>query len=230
MLLSIEVDRHAEKPVIRPDGIFPFSRMGGYYLSLLVIRLPLSANQVTFISMLVGLSGAGLLSLGDALLNIYGTLLLVLCYMLDYCDGVVARLKNQCSPAGAAFDDFVDWLVDTAILACLGWGVTRSDGNDLWMWLGFAAALGSTVDYAIDWVRINRFRQPEQKDDVEDNDGAVPETFKQKLFYYLHTASRAEFCFILLGLAVFDVMWVILPLAAIGAQAFWLGDLFRKRD
>ncbi|MDE0991628.1 MAG: hypothetical protein OSA23_00375, partial [Rhodospirillales bacterium] len=57
-----------------------------------------------------------------------------------------------------------------------------------------------------------------------------PQTFGQKLFFIFHTLSRAEFCFIILILSAFDVAWVLLPFGAIGAQAFWLGDLFRKRD
>jgi len=227
MSLSIDVDRHAENPVVRPDSIFPFSRMGGYYLSLVVIRLPVTANQVTTFSMIVGLSGAALFLNAAVYWNIWAAVLLVFSYMLDYSDGVVARLNNQSSSFGAAYDDFVDWIIDTAIFVGLGLGVAESKDNEVWMWLGFIAAIGSTVDYGIDLVRHNRFKKQEKLDnDVNAN---LPQTFKQKLFYYLHTVSRAEFCFILLGLALFDVMWLILPVGAIGAQAFWLGDLFRKR-
>ena len=58
MSLSIQVNLDAGKPgqkgpsVIKPDGLFPLARQLGYYLSLILIRTPLSANQVTFISML----------------------------------------------------------------------------------------------------------------------------------------------------------------------------------
>jgi len=230
MSLSIDVDLGAENPVIRPDSIFPFSRMGGYYLSLVVVRLPVTANQVTTFSMIVGLSGAALFLKAAVYWNILATVLLVFSYMLDYSDGVVARLKNQSSSFGAAYDDFVDWIIDTAVFVGLGFGVAASKGNDVWMWLGLIAAIGSTVDYGVDLLRHNRFKKrenPENSDELTKSE--PPKTFKQTLFYYLHTVSRAEFCFILLGLALFDVMWLILPVGAIGAQAFWLGDLFRKR-
>ena len=61
MLLSIQINSNAGKPgntepaIIKPTAIFPISRQLGYYLSLALIRTPLSANQVTFLSMLVGL-------------------------------------------------------------------------------------------------------------------------------------------------------------------------------
>jgi archaetidylinositol phosphate synthase len=245
MSISIQVDPDAGRPgntgaaVIKPDSVFPLSRLLGYYLSLFLIRLPLSANQVTFISMLIGLAGCGLLLKGELVFNIYGALLLVLSYALDYCDGVIARLKDQCTPYGAAFDDFVDWIIDTAIFACLGYGTWMTNGEIWWLWLGLIAAAGSTIDYIVDLVRVNRFANARKAAEKEALNESEPEpengtdaekTFRQKLFYVFHTLSRAEFCFIILVLSAFDVVWILLPFGAIGAQAFWLGDLFRKRD
>jgi len=244
MLLSIKVNPNAGKPgntepaIIKPTTIFPMSRQLGYYLSLTLIRTPLSANQVTFFSMLVGLTGCSFFMMGELIWNFYGSLLLVLSYSLDYCDGVIARVKNQCSPVGAAFDDFVDWLVDTAIFLGLGYGTWVSSGEVIWLWLGLIAAGGSTVDYVIDLVRVNRFtlahKVAEKKMTSEldtsyevEGDNEL-KTLGEKLFYIFHTLSRAEFCFIILGLSIFDVAWVLLPFGAIGAQVFWLGDLFRK--
>jgi len=243
MSVSIEVNLEAKEPgndaaaVMKPDSLFPLSRQLGYYLSLVLIRLPFSANQVTFVSMVIGLTGCGLFLKGELVWNISGSLLLVLSYALDYCDGVIARLRDQCSPYGAAFDDFVDWVVDTAFFACLGYGTWVADGEIWWLWLGLIAAIGSTVDYGVDLIRANRFVQARKAAEKETS-GEAPEeleteggkTFKQKLFYVFHTLSRAEFCFIILILAAFDVVWILLPFGAIGAQAFWLGDLFRKRD
>lgn len=245
MSVSLQVDLDARKPghlgaaIMKPDSVFPIARQIGYYLSLVLIRLPVSANQVTFVSMLVGLTGCWFFTYGEVTWNIYGALLLVASYALDYCDGVIARLKNQSSPFGAAFDDFVDWLVDTAIFAGLGYGAWLADGNIWWLWLGLIAAAGSTIDYIIDWIRINPFvqaRKATEKAAAQELEGgeateeepAGEKTFGQKLFYIFHTLSRAEFCTIILILSAFDVVWVLLPFGAIGAQAFWLGDLFRK--
>jgi archaetidylinositol phosphate synthase len=248
MSLSIQVNLDAGKPgndkpaVIKPDSIFPLARLLGYYLSLIMIRLPFSANQVTFVSMIVGLTGCYLFLKGEVIFNVYGALLLVLSYGLDYCDGIIARLRDQCSPYGAAFDDFVDWIVDTAIFASLGYGTWVSNGEIIWFWLGLAAAAGSTIDYIVDLFRANPFINARKAAEKEAAGITEPEptptqeepqsenTLGQKLFYIFHTLSRAEFCFIILALAAFDVVWVLLPAGAIGAQAFWLGDLFRKRD
>lgn len=239
MSLSVQINPNwkpgsKEFPVIMPDSIFPLPRLVGCWLSPVVIRLPLSANQVTFVSMLIGLIGCTMLLFGDIMWNIAGAVCLFLSYALDYCDGIVARLKNQCSPYGAAFDDFVDFIVDTAIFACLGYGTWVATDNMLWFWLGFIAAAGSTVDYIVDWFRANRFKQAreaeEKAKEPEPEEEPAEKTFKDKLFYYLHTMSRAEFCTIILVLSMLDVVWILLPFGAIGAQAFWIGDLFRKRD
>ena len=250
--MSISVDvKHVkdeagnDQPVIvKPDEVLPVTRLLGYYASLVTVRLPISANQVTFISMIIGLSGCGLFLKGEPIWNIYGGLLICVSYVLDYCDGVIPRVKGQSSPFGASFDDFVDWVIDTSFFAALGYGTWIADGEAWWFYLGLIAAAGSTVDYGVDLVRANRYVQarkaaereaeaaaaPEGDQADENGDAGKAKTLGEKLFYIFHTVSRAEFCFIVLVLATFDVVWVLLPFGAIGAQAFWLGDLFRKRD
>ena len=58
----------------------------------------------------------------------------------------IARLKGRVSTFGDQLDTFADWLVHTAFYATLGTGVARADGQELWLWLGWAAA-GCTIDY-----------------------------------------------------------------------------------
>ena len=43
--------------------------------------------------------------------------------------------------------------------------------------------------------------------------------------YVFRELCRADFCFLLLLLAAFDIAWVLLPAAAIGAQVYWLTGL-----
>lgn len=250
MSVSIEVKQVTDQAgnsaliIVKPVELFPVTRLLGYYASLVAVWLPISANQVTFISMIVGLTGCSFFLKGELIWNVYGGLLIVVSYVLDYCDGVIARMKGQSSPFGASFDDFVDWVIDTTFFAALGYGAWIADSEIWWLYLGLIAAAGSTVDYGVDLVRANRYIQarkaaereaaaadaPDAKQGEQEDDADAPKTFGDKLFYIFHTVSRAEFCFIVLILSAFDVVWVLLPFGAIGAQAFWLGDLFRKRD
>ena len=48
------------------------------------------------------------------------------------------------------------------------------------------------------------------------------------LILIFHKFSRADFCMIVFVLVVFDILWLLLPAAAIGAQAYWITDLFNR--
>ena len=62
--------------------------------------------------------------------------------------------------------------------------------------------------------RAVKFKQPQNKLDW--------------LIYIFHKLSRADFCFIVLILAVLNVTYFLLPIAAIGAQIYWLTDLLER--
>ncbi len=223
-----------------PDQLLPLTRHLSYRLTPLIHRLPISPNQVTALSMLAGLAGAWCFSYGEAQWGVIGGLFMILCYTLDNCDGEIARLKDMSSDWGAHFDDVVDWMVDSAFFIGLGYGAWQALGDIswfgltadgiLWFWFGLAAAAGATIDYAVDIVHYARTRnQPESKTREEEaKEVRKPEDFGDWLIYIFHKLSRADFCVIVFGLAVFDVTWILLPLGAIGAQAYWITDLFQK--
>ena len=181
--------------------------------------------------MVAGLVGAWCFSLGIPRWEIIGALLLVACYTLDNCDGEIARLKGLSSEWGAHFDDLVDWLVDSAFFIGLGYGTWQAANEIYWFWFGLAAATGATIDYIIDIIMHARAKKnPEAKSREEQaTDVHKPENLSERLIYIFHKLSRADFCVIVFGLSVFQVTWVLLPLAALGAQVYWMTDLFRKR-
>jgi len=213
-----------------PDQLLPLTRHLSYRLTPFIYRLPISPNQVTALSMAAGLAGAWSFTYGEANWGIVGGLLLILCYTLDNCDGEIARLKDMSSEWGAQFDDVVDWLVDSAFFLGLGYGTWQAGGEVLWLWCGIAAAAGATIDYVVDLVYHARARtEPEAKTREEEaKDVRKPEDLTDWLIYIFHKLSRADFCVIVFGLALFDVTWVLLPLGAIGAQAYWITDLFQR--
>jgi len=226
-------------PLSSPDGSYtltrprqwlPVTRQLSYPLTHIIYRLPISPNQVTALSMSAGLIGAWCFAQGTWSSHIWGGFWLMACYTLDNCDGEIARLKAMSSEWGAHFDDFVDWLVDSAFFAALGYGTWQTTGDVLWMWLGAAASVGATIDYVIDIVLYARAKaDPESKTREEEaTDVRKPEDFTDWLIYIFHKLSRADFCLIVLGLALFDVLWILLPLGAIGAQAYWITDLFKR--
>lgn len=214
----------------RPAQLLPLTRHLSYPLTLFLVKLPISPNQVTALSLAAGLAGAWCFSLGTMNADIIGGLLLILCYTLDNCDGQIARLKNLSSEWGAQFDDLADWLVDTAFFAGLGFGVSTATGQQFWLWLGLAASAGATIDYVVDLIYHAKAKQDPSKATREETAKSVgkPKEAIDWLIYIFHKLSRADFCVIVFGLALFDVTWVLLPLGAIGAQAYWITDLFQR--
>lgn len=211
---------------------FPLVRHLSKMTTPVLLRLPVSANQVTAVSLVMGLGGCWFISHGGYDWILVGALLFVGCYILDNCDGEVARAKNQCSTFGEKFDTFVDWIVHSLFFVALGMGIKAELGDDFWLWLGYVGAAGGTINYFIGLVMDYRFRK-EDADAPTSADGPVsehkkPENWKQWILFAFRELSRADFCFIVLVLALFDATWVLLPTAAVGAHAYWLTQFIRS--
>jgi len=230
------------------DTLFPLIRHLSVRLTPLVARLPFSANQITLASLALGMGCAWAMTGPGRAMAVAGGAMLVLCYLLDNCDGEIARLKDQNTAFGAFFDTFVDWIVHTAFFVSLGMGVATTTGNGLWLWLGWIAAVGSTINYAIWLVNDRRQQRAAKKDSTSfgdpghDSAGRAaaeqpprltpspprhPQGWRQWAVYIFRERFRADFCFIVLGLAFFDAVWVLLPLGAVGAQVFWAAQLIK---
>ena len=216
----------------RPVTLFPLIRHFSAPLSPRLARFPITGNQITAISLVVGLSGNWFIAEGDFLPTLIGAGLFFLCYVLDNCDGEVARIKKQDSEFGHKFDTMVDWLVNSSFFAALGIGVAGRFDNDLWLWMGMIAAAGGTINYG-----ICLFLDARDKADAEagaaggaDENGESlrkPEGLSDWVLYIFRELSRADFCFIVLALALFDVTWVLLPAGAIGSQVYWIMQFFQ---
>jgi len=228
--VSPSSDQSSSYVLTAPEQLFPLTRHFSYWLTPLLMRTPLTPNQVTGLSLLAGLGGAWGFAQGTWPGGVWGGALMVLCYTLDNCDGEIARLKKLSSEWGAQFDDVVDWLVDATFFAALGYGTYVATENVIWLWLGLAATAGATIDYVIDLV----FHARTKKDPTEKSREEVatevrkPEDWRDWLIYIFHKLSRADFCMIVFALALADIVWILVPLGAIGAQAYWITDLFKR--
>jgi len=209
---------------------FPLIRHLSDPVTPLLARLPFSANQITAASLVAGLGSAFAVAQGGGRdLAVVAGVLMVVCYVLDNCDGEIARLKNQCSEFGRRFDSFVDWAVHSAFFAALGIGVSQSTGDAMWSWMGWIAAAGGTVNYAVGFFVEARERRLAEAAGIAARSGHEapdathrPHGLKNWLVFALRELSRADFCFIVLALALADGLWLLLPAGAIGAQVYWM--------
>jgi phosphatidylglycerophosphate synthase len=205
------------------------SRRLSWPVARLLLRLPVNPNQVTLASLAVGLAASALFAAGGRGYALMGALMLVLCYVLDNCDGEIARRTQRTSEFGRRFDSFVDWVVHALFFLSLGYGASRTSGEPLWLWLGALAFAGSTADYVVGFALEARDRRRALASGSRPRSGhespaesRQPEGWREWAVFGFRELPRADFCFIVLALALFDLTWVLLPAGAVGAQAYWI--------
>lgn len=137
---------HRQNPwgyyVLRPLAVYP---------AWFCLKLGISANQVTYVSMLTGCTGCALLGLGGYWHAIIGAILVNVGALGDYVDGAVSRHNKSSSKYGAFIDTVHGYLISTLLPVGIGVGLFNNpdsvpnylkgaDGT-LFLILGFSAAL-----------------------------------------------------------------------------------------
>jgi phosphatidylglycerophosphate synthase len=130
------VDRYVNRTVSGP-------------LTRLLVRSPITPNQLTLVSLLTGLLAAWVLGHEGWWLSLLGLALFQSSVILDHSDGEVARLTFQFSPLGKWLDNWSDHVVDLTIIACLARRVSASMGLARVVGLGLAAAAGVTGSFLV---------------------------------------------------------------------------------
>ena len=212
--------------------LFPLVRHFSQRVTPLLAKLPISANQVTAASIVTGLASGWAMMQGTRTGALWGALFLLVAYIFDNCDGEIARLKNQSSEFGRRFDCMADWVVHLVFFPALGVGVYRASGETLWLWLGAAAALGTSINTLVGYL-IERRRKKAGVDEATGGgaeNGRQPVGAKEWALFIFRELFRADFCFIVLILALFDLTWLLLPVGAVGAQVYWAAQLIKGAD
>ncbi|MCK5116956.1 MAG: CDP-alcohol phosphatidyltransferase family protein [Candidatus Aegiribacteria sp.] len=106
------------------------TRKFSIYLTALFLRTGLSANCVSLIKGILACAGAALFAPGKPLCFIVGAFLLQLSFVLDACDGEVARFTGSSRRAGG---EFIDKIGDAGsrglFYGAWGWGVYNLNGD-----------------------------------------------------------------------------------------------------
>jgi len=192
------------------DGfISQFDRRVSIPISRRLAGTPVTPNQVTAVSILVGLAGAALLASPSRSFCVAGALLAWLSSILDGCDGELARLKLLSSESGRRFDLFGDYLVNLAVLAAVVWHVRATRPDVPLLLLGLLLASGWALSGTSAWWFF--LRRP----------GQVPEGLMRA---FQRLASR-DFIYLILVLAAVDRLEWFFYAAAVGAHLFWIGLL-----
>ena len=202
-----------------PVAPLPLVRHFSYPVTRVLVRTPITPNQITALSLVFGLAGGIICLKGDYLSILIGAVLFLICYVLDNCDGEIARLKNMRSRFGMRFDTFVDWLVHAVFFVCVGWGATDTTGQAWWLWLGVATAVGGSVNYGLEMYK-NKTEPHSTELSEEESQSHENDTYMDRFVLNARTV-RSDFCFIVLVLSLGGVLMYLLVPSAIGAQAYW---------
>lgn len=135
-----------------------FLRAVSLRVTVLLIRTPVTANQLTALMIAVGLLAAVPLGLSGPLTAVLGVIAIWVYFLLDLCDGEVARWHRQTSITGVYLDRVGHYLVEAAVLTAFGF---RAGGQHLggWTTLGVAAGLAVVLVKAeTDLVDVARIR------------------------------------------------------------------------
>ena len=113
-----------------------------YYPAWLCIKLGISANVVTIVGLLIGISGCALMAYGYM---IWGAVLVNLYGLSDYIDGDIARATKTQSKYGARIDGLSYLVITALVFVCVGIG----SGVHIILMIGIAASFIRIFRYAI---------------------------------------------------------------------------------
>ena len=187
------------------DGVVDrfFNRPVGRPLSKLLVRTPISPNQVSIVSILIGVASAWFFAAGHF---VTGALVFQLCAIVDCVDGDLARALFKQSRLGKWLDLGGDQVVHFSVFAAIGIGLARTDPSVPALALGASAALGVLLCFA---VIVRALRQPAPQRGPHLN----------KL---LDATANRDFSVLLLVLALWGRMDLFLWMAGIGIHVFWM--------
>jgi phosphatidylglycerophosphate synthase len=193
------------------DGVVDiwFNRPLGRFLSKALLHTPVSPNQVTVLSGLIGLVSAWFFAQGTHWAGIAGALLLQLSALVDCVDGDLARIGFKESPIGKWLDIGVDQVVHVAVFAAIAMGLWRQGTDAPVLWLGASAVAGALISFPV--VVRGRLLANKETD--------------SRLEKFIDAASTRDFTALLMVLAVIDRLQWFLWLTGITVHVFWVTAL-----
>jgi len=116
------------------------------YLTRFFIKLGISPNRLTLLSLLPGTAAGALFAFPQAEYWLVAWSLLFIYEILDCCDGEVARYQGSVSLIGEHNDSIIGIaFIYPFLLACMYFGIYRALENTIAFIFGFALVIGWTV-------------------------------------------------------------------------------------
>ncbi|MBT5549132.1 MAG: CDP-alcohol phosphatidyltransferase family protein [Nitrospina sp.] len=182
----------------------------------LFLKTALTPNQITFLSLLVGIGSAWCFYLGTYFSGITGSILLLVSAWIDCTDGEIARLKFMETSWGARLDIICDNIVHCFVFFAIGMGLFFATGDPLYKLYGGLAVFGSLVSFMILNGVIVKKKQ------------AAGEGKKLEASLVDQIANR-DFTYFLLVMACIGRLDIFIILTAIGSNVFAIYLMIQRK-
>jgi phosphatidylglycerophosphate synthase len=188
------------------------------YLVWLFVRIGVSGNAVSWLSALVAVLGAFLLTSSDSLVVLIGSFGYILWCLLDYVDGAVARFNGKGSVAG----QYIDWIMHVIAHIAIMSGIVIGAMNSVGAWiypfaiLGIVAAGLTYAKFSIAWFAICMEQQQRRASSQDVQNLAKTEIMPAsgKLWLWFDYIRR-------LTVVIFHENWLIFTLPLLATAQFF---------
>jgi len=207
--MQIEVDKESYQPVISHSDSpiidrYIIRKISGFITGLLV-NTPVTPNQVTIISLILGIASAAFFSHGAHTYTIIAGLFYFISTVFDQCDGEVARYKQMTSDFGKTFDIIVDSIVNATITIGITIAIYKTNGSGLSIIAGLLAMTGIVIS-----LLLTTYFSHENNNNTGTKE--MLDRLNNKDFFYI----------IMLASVIFNQMIWFLLIMAIGTNIYWI--------
>jgi phosphatidylglycerophosphate synthase len=187
-------------------------------LTFLFMKTSFTPNQITFLSLFIGLAAALCFLSGGYEMGIAGSVLLLVSAWVDCVDGEVARLKFMTSEWGAKLDIISDNIVHCSVFFAIGMGLYFSTEESIYKYLGMLAVLGSLTAFIfLSKTILGKKAEATEKISFDSCSEKISDQLANRDFIYL-----------LFALALFGRLDVFILLAAAGSNFFAIYLVYQK--
>lgn len=207
--MQIEVDKERDQPVISHSDSpiidrYIIRKISGF-ITWLLVKTPVTPNQVTIISLILGIASAAFFSHGAHTYTIIAGLFYFISTVFDQCDGEVARYKQMTSDFGKTFDIIVDSIVNATITIGITIAIYKTNGSGLSIIAGLLAMTGIVIS-----LLLTTYFSHENNNNTGTKE--MLDRLNNKDFFYI----------IMLASVIFNQMIWFLLIMAIGTNIYWI--------
>lgn len=182
------------------------------------IRSGLHPNYITLLGGAAGILAFFAFCIGTRMSFIAGALFFQAFYILDNCDGEVARSRGLSSTFGSWMDTVVDACVNTLSFIGIGIGLSRTAQSPMLLFVGIMAALGVFLSSFVAILQKTRNYGLAVHGMPKAPAGAVKKI--TVIDWLIDILSMGDFSLVVLIFALFNRMELLLWMGAFGANLF----------